>query len=417
MVQGLGLSIVNNKSSSLTINLRGTEFLWIGPNAGPVTVNGGPGMVLQNGKANSSTGSDSGNGGAIDYEDTNSSSTFNPSSALNVSNVTFTGNSATNDGGAIYAGPGSGPVDVNNSIFGTGSSATPGNASGGNGGAIDYEGSYSLTITNSSFVGNSAGNPQRGGGGNGGAVEIGGSDGAAAQCGTASLTNCQFGTSYDPLFEVLGAPPLPPQGNTAMKYGGAIDYEAQLNNNNNSTSLSLTNVTFRQSNALNGGALFVGGGTGPVTVNGSKFGDTYPTFDNGADGNGAQGGGAIFDFGESSLTITSTSFLYNSAVDGGAVYYAGKGALRVGANSAFSFNSAYDPIGDLPASGGAIYIGNPGNSSAAVPAPSLTARRLPITLPGVAEEAGLAATPRGVPSRIPARPSRSPIPPSRATRP
>ena len=282
-VQGLGLSIVNNKSSSVTIPLRGTEFLWIGPNAGPVTVNGGPGIVLQNGKANSSRGSGSGNGGAIDYEDTN------PSSALNVSNVTFTGNSATNDGGAIYAGPGSGPVDVNNSIFGTGSSATPGNTAGGNGGAIDYEGSYSLTITNSSFVGNSAGNPQRGGGGNGGAVEIGGSDGAAARCGTVSLTNCQFGTSYNPIFTTVGAPPLPPQGNTAMNGGGAIDYEAQLNNN--STSLSLTNVTFRQSNARYGGALFVGGGTGPVTMNGSKFGDTYPTLDNGTDNNRRRGGG------------------------------------------------------------------------------------------------------------------------------
>ena len=78
-------------------------------------------------------------------------------------------------------------------------------------------------------------------------------------------------------------------------------------------------------------------------------------------------GGAIFDVGESSLTITSTSFLYNKAVDGGAVYYAGQGALSVGGNSAFSFNSAYDPIGDLPASGGAIYIGSLGNSSAAVP--------------------------------------------------
>ncbi len=288
-------------------------------------------------------------------------------SSLYVTNVTFTGNTATSNGGAIYAASGTGPVDVNDSYFG--SSTIPGNAATGDGGAIDYEGSYSLTITNTSFVDNTAGNS--GTAGNGGAVEIG------DQCDAATLTNCQFGTSVGSVITNPSNPPLQEQGNKATGNGGAIDYEGQLLN---SSYLYLTDVTFLQNKAGDGGAVYAGSGTGPVTVNGSYFGNVVPSTGGGVsliqffDGNQAVTGGAIYDFGASLLTINATSFLVNSVEggDGGAIYYSGTGGLNIGGNSVFTSNSATNSFSGGKADGGAIYIASTGSSNIVIYSTSFT---------------------------------------------
>jgi predicted outer membrane repeat protein len=334
LVNGLNLSIVNKTGTNVNIPLSGSRFLTIGASAGTVTINGGAGIALTGGSAGS------GNGGAIDDEGTN------PSSSLSVSNVTFTGDSAAS-GGAIYAGPGSGPVDVESSFFGT--SNIKGNTATTDGGGIDYEGAFSLTINNSSFVDNTAAD--------GGAVEVG------SQCDAASLTNCQFGTSF--VVVIVGSPP---QGNTATTDGGAINYEGQLHYK---SSLSLTDVTFLQSTASEGGAVYTGPGTGPVTVNGSYFGNVvpfpppYPFFD----GNTATtDGGAIYDTGASALAINSSFFLVNNAEggEGGAIDYGSSGNLTIGGNSVFDDNQTTDTIpgtASLGAFGGAICTFSPAGSA------------------------------------------------------
>jgi hypothetical protein len=333
------LTITNNGSPVTIDGQKLGQIFVIGPSSGAVSINGGThGITLEGGYA------DPGNGGAIDYE-----STF-ANASLNVTNLTFTDNAATN-GGAIYAGANTGPVTVDSSTFG--SSTIPGNAAAatGNGGAIDYEGSSSLkitgTITNTTFVDNTADN--------GGAVEVG------SQCDAASFANCQFGTSVGSFFTVPGNS-LQEQGNTAKGNGGAIDYEGQLLNK---SSLSLTDVTFRQDTAQDGGAVCAGPGTGPVTVTGSWFGDTYPgiyehlpVF---TDGNSASLGGAIYDVNASELSIDSTSFLVNlaSGGDGGAIYHSGQGEFGIDGNSVFDSNGAYNSVSGGSAFGGAIYNDNP----------------------------------------------------------
>ena len=331
----LDLSISNITSGPIAITLGAKiEFLSIGANAEAVTINGGPhGMTLGGGKAVT------GNGGAINY----GSTLANSSADLSVNNVTFTNNSAV-DGGAIYAGPQTGPVNVIGCTFG--SSTIPGNAAtgnsgtAGNGGAIDYEGSNSLTITNTSFVDNTAGNS--GTAGNGGAVEVEGPNATSA-----TLTNCQFGTSVGSGRHPLLGNSLQEQGNTATSNGGAIDYEGL---NSNSSSLTLTDVAFLQNEAGDGGARnhHAGGqGTGTVNVLGSYFGNVVPITGGGGiapplqffDGNSATtAGGAIYDLGASSLTINSTSFLVNEAEGGGggAIYDSSYGNLTIGNNSVFT---------------------------------------------------------------------------------
>ena len=153
---GATLSIVNDTSGAVTISMApSNDFLSIGAYAGAVAINGGTnGITLEDGNA--------ANGGAINY-----GSTF-PTSALNVTNLTFTGNSAVN-GGAVYAAQGTGPVNVDNSVFGLETPnliVTPGNTATAKGGAIDDEGSSRLTIDDSTFMGNTAT-------GNGGAVYAG----------------------------------------------------------------------------------------------------------------------------------------------------------------------------------------------------------------------------------------------------
>jgi predicted outer membrane repeat protein len=318
---GFSLDIVNVDAGHVAIDLNSSEFLSIGANAGPVAINGGAGnnsITLEDGKA--------ANGGAISYDGT-FNSTSNPSPSLSITNVNFTDNSATSNGGAIYVEQGAGPLNVYSSTFGS-QTITGNMAPSGKGGAIDYEGSSTLMVMNTNFVDNTAIN--------GGAVEVG------PQCANATMSICQFGTSYvNPPIVLPGQPPPQPQGNTATDHGGGIDYEGTL-----SSYLKLTNVTCRQNEALDGGAVYIGHGTGPVNVNSSNFGDIlpytgpFPPIFYSTDGNGATAGGAIYNVGASLLTINSTSFLVNSASggDGGAIYSDSSGGLTINGNSVFDNN-------------------------------------------------------------------------------
>nr|WP_255590820.1 Ig-like domain-containing protein [Methanobacterium spitsbergense] len=222
---------------------------------------------------------------------------------LTVTGSTFTGNKATNYGGAIYNHDGTLTVTGstfinNNAVVGgaifkndgtltvTGSTFTGNNA--GSGGAI-YNNKDTLTVTCSTFTGNTANS-------DGGAIYNGG---------TLTVNNSNF------------------TSNTAQYHGGAIaNYEGTVINNS----------TFTSNNSANsGGAIYNYYGT--LTATDSNF-----------TSNTADVGGAIFNYG-GTVNVTDSTFTSNFATYYGAIY--NEGILTVN-NSTFTSNTAQ-------AYGGAIY--------------------------------------------------------------
>ncbi len=138
------------------------------------------------------------------------------SGAMDVTNVTFSGNSATYGGGGIYNSS-TGTLDVTNSAF-SGNTATYG-------GGISNPSAGTSNVMNSTFSGNSA-------------TSDGG--GFYNYSGTANVTNSNF------------------FGNTAT-YGGGI-------NNRSTSTLNVWNSTFSGNSATDGGGIYnYGNGTSTVT--------------------------------------------------------------------------------------------------------------------------------------------------------
>ena len=206
---------------------------------------------------------------------------------VNITNCTFSNNSATNTGGAIEMFGNVGALTITNSTFANNHAARLG-------GAISSDGN--LTITNSSFSGNTSGDA-------GGALIWT----AFLGVGSLNVTGSNF------------------SGNSAANTGGGIDASngpvtitGSTFSGNSVTSaggfgggmssfhssLFVTNSTFSNNTAQG-----VGGGlhtVGTASVVGSLF-----------SGNGAQGGGAIANFIDrslpSSLALATTTFSGNSA--------------------------------------------------------------------------------------------------------
>ncbi|MDX2077622.1 MAG: hypothetical protein SFZ02_14430 [bacterium] len=135
---------------------------------------------------------------------------------LTISNSTFSGNSASTDGGAIFN---YGSLTISNSTF-SGNSATFG-------GAI-FNSDRNLTISNSTFSGNSASN-----------------DGGAIHSSMSSFLTISNSTFF---------------GNSATDEGGAIF---------NSGFLTISNSTFSGNSATNGGVIF--SNFGFLTISNSTF--------------------------------------------------------------------------------------------------------------------------------------------------
>jgi predicted outer membrane repeat protein len=213
-------------------------------NAGTVTITG-----------STFTGNTATNdGGAIDTGDGFSGGT----GSVTVTASTFTGNTASGDGGAINSGfaGGGGSVQVTASTF-TGNTAAAGGAiSSGDSGA------GTVTVTASTFVGNTAAD--------GGAIDSG--DGGA---GSVTVTASTFA------------------GNTATYDGGAID---SGDFGKPGGTVTVTASTFAGNTAADGGAIDSGdnGGGGTVQVAGDLF-----------DGSCARPGGTWTDGGYSAGTDTT----------------------------------------------------------------------------------------------------------------
>ena len=272
---------ITNMGTPVTIDGQGSSQIFvIAPSSGPVSINGN-GITLEGGYASTASGS-TGDGGAIDYESTYSGT------SLTVTNVTFTNNFAVNNGGAICAEQGTGPVTVNDCMFGT--ETTPGNSATGNGGAI-YVAPLSsglVSVTGSLFQLNGA--------------SIGG-----AIYGTNNGTNGSQCTISSTTFDENGA---------FSGEGGAIYYSGPGDLQINDDSLFEYNQVRNYATsggAASGGGIYIYCPSGAqnaydVSVNSSSF------IGNSAGGNagascgagGAGAGGAIASSGDVNLTITSS---------------------------------------------------------------------------------------------------------------
>ncbi len=339
------------------------------------------------------------NGGAVMVNNGSNNGT----SAITVKECTFDGNGAASQGGAIYNGGRT--VTVTDVSFGV----SAGNTSQGNGGAIYNAGKGTLNLVGTEknravFYGNVST------GGNGGAICVGTGElnikgyefrsNSAVNGGAINLnndkinavisksgfysnaasggggavynnngSNAQYGiTMTDCNFGAEG------QGNTAVLSGGAVYTKAEL---------KLTNTSFTENSAYNGGAIFIAGGDNAndkITISNSKFVKNHADYRGGAmsinarvvaitdtmfggtkdDGNTAKDRyGAIYSGSGANVTLNGTDvkkavFSYNSAPWGGA-YGMGSGTTTI-SGYAFQNNTATGRAGAFYIGGGTLNI-------------------------------------------------------------
>ena len=259
-------------------------------------------LTLQNGNS-------TGNGGAIDYE--NSPGNYG---TLNITNCSFNNNNATNDGGAIYN---DGAIATLSNCTFTGNNATH-----GGGGVIRNRGTIT-SVSGCTFTGNNA---------------IQGGTILTDYDSTITLDNCTF------------------KNNTAKYEGGAIwnggissITDCNFTNNtaaednggaicNYRTITTLSGCTFRGNNVKYGGAI-----SNYRTIN-NLSGCTFT-------GNNATRGSAIYNFEGNITTLSNCTFTGNTAAD---TVYNGYGNITTLSNCTFNNNS-----GCAISTGGAIpnYVG------------------------------------------------------------
>jgi predicted outer membrane repeat protein len=213
----------------------------------------GGGMDQSSGSA-TLTGVTFNNNSAI-YDGGGISSTY--SSGLTLTDVVFNNNHASGSGGGIYSRHSSSSTMTNVTFTG--------NTAGADGGGIDTDDNFDLT--NATFTGNTA---------DGDAGGIYGGPNTYAH-----LTNVSF------------------DGNTSGGYGGGIY--------NNGGGFELSNVTFNNNDADEGGGMY-SYGTQSLTV---------VTFSN----NSATYGGGLSS--QNDVNLTDVSFISNTAQEGGGFYYYG----------------------------------------------------------------------------------------------
>jgi hypothetical protein len=269
-----------------------------------------------------------------------------------VKNLSFTNGNSAAPGAAIEA---NGSLTLTNDVF---NNNTDSNAAGFGGGAVAWWGRATdvLTVTNCQFLSNTA----TGAGSKGGAIEAisgasivldhdaftsnsadnsGGAVYAISGGGdlaTVTVRNgCTFdnnqvigtggrfahagGAIYTDELLVTTGNGIRFQGNSAPDFGGAIWYQASKG-----SSLTLTNITFRNNQAANGGAVadsvFPDAGTVRASITGCLFDTNHAS--GGARNNY---GGALYishdptAAGSASLSVTNSTFYNNSAYDGGAI--------------------------------------------------------------------------------------------------
>lgn len=321
-----------------------------------------------------------GTGGAIDAQ-----------YAMTVDGCTFTGNSATGNGGAIRYGSAE-PVTISNSEF-YNNTTTVGASDTAGGGALMFQSSpKSIVIENCLFEGNQATNSV------GGAILL--------NSGTKmTVTGCTFTNNYSATKGGAINARISTEitdctftGNSSGISGGAVESLATMTVTNveftenvtkgnggalrhsSSGALTVTDCVFTGNKATfevqvdnfldnnGGGALIIQGGPN-ATITGCAFRENYSGHMGGAmkhnsgtltmsnsefSGNEAViGGGALAEQSGNSNTVTNCAMTENTAAQGGAIYLSGKLTVQGGT---FSKNTAAkDADVSNSGMGGAVY--------------------------------------------------------------
>ena len=293
---------IYHSGGTLTIN--GSSF------ESNTTVDDGGGIVNHSGElylTNSIfTNNESGRSGGAIYSSEKvdiSNSTFTSNTAINggavnlygstitssiIDNCLFQDNDATGSGGGIYSVQRT--LSILNSTF-------QNNTAASNGGAINKSGA--LDVTNTNFTNNQARN-------NGGAV---------LSTGTSEINNCRFISNSASIGGALHLSNASNnsienclfENNSATVYGGAIY---------NSSNINMTSSIFNNNTANNGGAIY----------NSSYMNITSNIFNN----NTANNGGAIYhSFGIMSLDNSSVITNNTASVNGGGIFNGSSGIINL----------------------------------------------------------------------------------------
>ena len=162
------------------------------------------------------------------------------------------------------------------------------------GAALAWMNASSIHIDTYYFYDNSAGY-------SGGAIYVG------KGSGNCEIENCVFENNF--------------VDNTTGGHGGAIEWYAEKG--------LVSNSSFTNNYAYNGGAIYVGSDSGQINVTGSTFTKNHAL----------NSGGAI-SLDASAVTINQTKFYDNYAVEGGALYVGGQGETNYVYDSVFEGNNA-----------------------------------------------------------------------------
>lgn len=272
-----------------------------------------------------------------------------------LTNVTLTGNDAgasPGNGGGVHSGAGfvefsSGTVSGNTAVEG-GGLWTSGTMRVGDGGAIgaraDLQGGYLVTVSGNTATGNDA---DQGGGGlynqAGDLFVVGASIAGNQATGTSGsgggiLNN--NGTLTVNLSDLTD--------NTANRAGGGIEDVTTAMRGTGGPSTTLTDLYVAGNNAGaapgNGGGLHIGG-PGSVSVESSWF-----------ENNDAVEGGGIWNSGAGSVSIAMTTVRDNAAVRGGGLYQSGSGGTMLVRQSLVAFNTADSGAGAFSEGGDVTVI-------------------------------------------------------------
>ena len=289
------------------------------------------------------------------------------SSSAEIVDSDFFNNSTTGNGGAINVNDSNSSLVVNNSIFDQ-------NTAGGNGGAIMIS-SGEVTISGSEFTSNVSQSDTYGGGAiygtgstisisntlfdansatNGGAIAIYSNSsltvsGITAYSNSASfnggfiyIRNSSMNTANNASNSIIGAEN---KGNTAQ-YGGAISVSVSSSNWSSTTQLNNFNISYNESTVA-GGAVYVNGSSTTFDISNSLLSH-----------NSSVAGGAMYFDSQTSVGLTNTSFSYNSSANnGGAIYVlpALNSKDVVAGHATITINGCTFDHNGSGAEGGAIY--------------------------------------------------------------